>query len=83
MILSIDNDSSKGKNDLFIIHNLEKVYPKCQMTIFNRHGSIVYESPGYTTPWDGTFKGEKLPMGTYFFKLKFGEKEANFKVLKM
>ncbi len=62
-----------GKNDLFIINNLEKVYPECQMTIFNRHGSIVYESPGYTTPWDGTFKGEKLPMGTYFFKLELND----------
>lgn len=62
-----------GKNDLFVIQNLEKIYPNCQMTIFNRWGNVVYESTGYAEPWDGTFKGEKLPMGAYFFKLELND----------
>jgi gliding motility-associated-like protein len=62
-----------GKNDLFVVHNLEKIYPSCQMTIFNRWGSVVFESTGYAMPWDGTFKGEKLPMGAYFFKLELND----------
>lgn len=64
-----------GKNDLFVVYNLEKIYPNCQMTIFNRWGNVVYESTGYDVPWDGTFKGEKLPMGTYFFKLELNDNE--------
>ena len=50
------------------------------MTIYNRYGSVVFESTGYTTPWDGTFKGEKLPMGTYYFKLELND--ASNKVYK-
>lgn len=69
-----------GKNDLFVVQNLEKIYLNCQMTIYNRYGSVVFESTGYTTPWDGTFKGEKLPMGTYYFKLELND--ASNKVYK-
>ncbi len=45
------------------------------MTIFNRWGSVVFESVGYADPWNGTFNGEKLPMGTYFFKLELNDEE--------
>lgn len=62
-----------GKNDLFVINYLEKVYPSCRVIIFNRWGSIVFESIGYANPWDGTFKGEELPMGTYFYKIELND----------
>lgn len=65
-----------GKNDLFVINYLEKVYPDCQVVIFNRWGSIVYESIGYVEPWDGTFNGEDLPMGTYFYKIELNDPES-------
>jgi gliding motility-associated-like protein len=65
-----------GKNDLFVVHNLEKIYQNCQMTIFNRWGNVVFESTGYENPWDGTYKGEKLPMGTYYFKLELKDSES-------
>lgn len=58
-----------GKNDLFIINNLEKIHQDIHVIIFNRWGSIVYESIGYELPWDGTRDGNKLPMGTYFYKI--------------
>jgi gliding motility-associated-like protein len=59
-----------GKNDLFVIDYLNDLYPKCAVTIFNRWGSVVYESTGYSDPWNGTYKNEELPMGTYFFKIE-------------
>jgi gliding motility-associated-like protein len=37
--------------------------------IINRWGSKVFESVGYTEPWDGTFKGDDLPLGTYFYEI--------------
>lgn len=64
-----------GKNDLFVINYLEKVYPDCKVVIFNRWGSIVYESVGYEEPWDGTHNGEPLPMGTYFYKIELNDSE--------
>ena len=62
-----------GKNDLFVINGLEKIYPECHVLIFNRWGSIVFESTGYADPWDGTYKGEDLPMGTYFYKIELND----------
>lgn len=67
--------NADGKNDVFEIQNLEKIYPNCTMTIFNRWGSVVFESVGYADPWNGTFNGEKLPMGTYFFKLELNDEQ--------
>jgi gliding motility-associated-like protein len=65
-----------GKNDLFVINYLEKVYPSCRVIIFNRWGSIVFESIGYKDPWNGTFKGEELPMGTYFYKIELNDEDS-------
>ncbi|TXI83470.1 MAG: HYR domain-containing protein [Crocinitomicaceae bacterium] len=65
-----------GKNDLFEIDYLELVYPECKVTIFNRWGSVVFESVGYKDPWDGTFKGEDLPMGTYFYKIELNDDKS-------
>ena len=65
-----------GKNDLFEIDYLELVYPECKVTIFNRWGSVVYESVGYKDPWDGTYNGEDLPMGTYFYKIELNDDQS-------
>lgn len=58
-----------GVNDQFIIKNLDLVHPGCEVIIFNRWGSVVFESEGYPVPWNGTRDGEPLPMGTYFYKI--------------
>jgi gliding motility-associated-like protein len=65
-----------GKNDIFVIDYLDQLYPECRVTVFNRWGSVVYESVGYEDPWNGTFKGEELPMGTYFYKIELNDDKA-------
>jgi gliding motility-associated-like protein len=37
------------------------------VTIFNRYGALVFSSVGYGTPWDGTYNGKSLPVGTYYY----------------
>lgn len=69
-----------GKNDVFAIDFLANVYPECYVVIFNRWGSVVYESIGYDIPWDGKHKGEDLPMGTYFYRIELND--GNGEVLK-
>jgi gliding motility-associated-like protein len=55
-----------GINDTWQILYLDS-YPGCEVQVFNRYGQPVYKSVGYTTPWDGTFKGSALPVGTYYW----------------
>lgn len=61
-----------GINDLWAIKNISILFPDCRVTVFNRWGSLVFESKGYMTPWDGTHKGKMLPDGTYYSIIEFG-----------
>lgn len=61
--------NADGKNDYFDVPNLGYLYPGCRVEIYNRWGGLVFESDGYALPWDGTFKGEEVPMGTYFYHI--------------
>ncbi|NLR65953.1 PKD domain-containing protein [Chitinophaga varians] len=53
-------------NDKWVIYNLSD-YPDSKVEVFNRYGQRVYESSGYAQPWDGRFKGNPLPVGTYYY----------------
>ena len=62
-------------NDLYLIRNAgpELGIPPCDwltnttLTVYDRWGSVVYESNDVTQPWDGTnLNGVQLPVGTYF-----------------
>ncbi len=68
-IATIFTPNADGKNDVFSLGNLNDLHPNAEVTIVNRWGSVVYESIGYANPWDGTFNGEELPLGTYFYSI--------------
>lgn len=53
-------------NDTWRITYLNS-YPDCVVEIFNRYGQLVFHSNGYSTPWDGTYNGKDLPVGTYYY----------------
>jgi gliding motility-associated-like protein len=61
-----------GSNDVFYIYNIW-LYPNNKLTVYNRWGSMVYETDGYVNNWDGTHKGEKLPVATYYYVLDLGK----------
>ncbi|MGN6180725.1 MAG: gliding motility-associated C-terminal domain-containing protein [Mucilaginibacter sp.] len=37
------------------------------MKVFNRYGTLVYQSKGYYMPWDGSVNGKPLPSATYYY----------------
>lgn len=53
-------------NDLWSIAALD-TYPDARIRVFNRYGQVVFQSVGYTQPWDGNFSGEPLPTGPYYY----------------
>lgn len=67
-----------GINDTWVIRYLGE-YPGAEVEVFNRYGQPVYHVIGYTTPWDGTYKGQPLPVGTYYWVIdpKFGRKKIS------
>jgi gliding motility-associated-like protein len=55
-----------GINDYWQISNIEN-YPSAIVQVFTRYGQKVFESKGYSTPFDGTLNAKKLPAGVYYF----------------
>jgi gliding motility-associated-like protein len=79
VIPNIFSPNGDGTNDKWILKNLEQ-YPNCGVEIFNRYGQQIFKSTGYTKPWDGTYNGKPLPVGTYYYIINLGI--TNLDVLK-
>jgi gliding motility-associated-like protein/uncharacterized repeat protein (TIGR01451 family) len=67
-----------GVNDVLIIDCLGG-YPNNFLKVFDRNGSIVYETSSYISDWNGIANkkskvpaGVRLPVGTYFYSLDLG-----------
>jgi gliding motility-associated-like protein len=71
VIPTVITPNDDGKNDLFIVDNLNILFPESQIRIVNRWGDLVFESEGYEIPWNGTLRneGNQLPVGTYFYRI--------------
>lgn len=65
-----------GKNDIWKLEFIEYANPNAEIIVFNRWGQTIYQSVGYTDPWDGTFNGEPVPEGTYFYLIKISDDEV-------
>ncbi|QQL50660.1 gliding motility-associated C-terminal domain-containing protein [Mucilaginibacter ginkgonis] len=70
-----------GINDLWQIPHLSD-YTNSSLKIYNRLGIIIYESKGYTVPWNGTANGSNVPAGAYYYiiDLKDGSKPVTGEV---
>jgi gliding motility-associated-like protein len=67
------------KNEALVFDGLEQ-YKNNTLSIVNRWGNQVYEATDYKNNWKGTSEGRAtvnktndLPVGTYFYVLKFGD----------
>jgi gliding motility-associated-like protein len=59
---NIFTPNGDGINDYFKLLNLDD-YPTAEVKIYNRWGTLVYESDAYKNDWDGG----NLKTGTYFY----------------
>lgn len=78
-IMTPNND---GINDVLAIPCLlnNTNFPNSQVLVFNRWGDEVFRSTTpYQNDWNGTFDGEDLPAGTYFYIIDFGNGEEPLK----
>ena len=59
-----------GSNDVWLIGGLE-YFPESTVQVYNRWGQILYESRGYSVPWDGTYNGNKVDVADYYFIIDY------------
>jgi len=89
VLLKIPNGFSPngdGINDVFMIRNLQILYPNFKLEIYNRWGNRVYKyqhngNPSWEPTWFDGFsngrmtiqKSDRLPVGTYYYLLYFNK----------
>ncbi len=68
-------------NDIFWIGMIE-YYPNNEVTVFNRYGQIIFKGNNYDNKkvyWDGSYQGNKVPDGAYYYVIKFNDSNVIFK----
>ncbi|MEN1784342.1 MAG: gliding motility-associated C-terminal domain-containing protein [Bacteroidota bacterium] len=59
-----------GINDTWQIGNIESLRDTFyNIKVFTKAGQIVFESKDYVQEWDGSYQGEALLSGTYYYHI--------------
>ncbi|HEX4877198.1 MAG TPA: gliding motility-associated C-terminal domain-containing protein, partial [Chitinophagaceae bacterium] len=71
-VMNAFTPNGDGTNDRWIVTNngglcVTNVY----VTVFNRYGGEIYVNPNYQNNWDGTYKGNPVPDGTYYYVINY------------
>ncbi len=88
-VFNVVTPNNDGVHDFLMISGLD-IRPDNSIEIFNRWGVLVYQTESYDSDgnhFDGTSKAraamgkeEKLPAGTYYYRLKYEDLEGGYKV---
>jgi gliding motility-associated-like protein len=62
-----------GINDNWSIGNILN-YPGSKIAIYNRYGTLMYQNESNLTVWDGTHRGQLVPVGVYYYVIKLNDR---------
>ncbi len=62
-----------GINDVWVVTNLQDVYPDAVVRIYDRFGKKLAEYKGADAGWDGTYKGKEMPTTDYWYEIEIEE----------
>jgi len=74
MVPNAFTPDDNGINDVWKIEGLE-LYSNNLVKVFNRWGELLFSQPNYNNDWDGTWDGNRLPDGTYYYIITLGNIE--------
>lgn len=72
--------TTEGLNDSYSLRTTGVT--QFEMAIFNRWGERIYYTQDKDFIWDGSYQGEKIPMGVYPYYIKYKGKKTVRKMLK-
>lgn len=75
LIPNMITPNADGKNDIWRLDFIDVFFPKAEIEIYSRWGERIFRSLGYSNAWDGSYKGEALPVGAYFYVIKLNNTE--------
>jgi gliding motility-associated-like protein len=77
LIPNVITPNDDGKNDFWRLDFIDVFFPDAEIEIYNRWGVKLFRSIGYSNAWDGSYKGDPLPVGAYFFTINLHDKEES------
>jgi gliding motility-associated-like protein len=80
--MNVITPNGDNRNDVLYFPNIDK-FGQNSLKVFNRWGNIVYQKVNYQRDedrFDGTYQGEPLPPGTYYYLLSFRSGELKQKL---
>lgn len=66
IISNLMTPNGDGNNDTWQLQP-DATRQNCQVQIFDGFGRVIFESDNYQNEWDGTYEGEALPDGDYYY----------------
>ena len=57
-----------GINDFWVIDDILD-NPINEVKVFSQNGTLIFSQRNYKNTWDGTYKGEAIPPGTYYYEI--------------
>jgi len=60
-----------GLNDYFRVITDNPNINVITLAVYNRFGQVIYNGHQGDKGWDGTYKGQKVDIGTYFWQVKY------------
>ncbi len=71
IITNMITANGDGINDTWAITDVNSLVGT-QVKIWNVYGQEIYSSDSYQNDWDGTYNGNRLPNGTYYYWVRLG-----------
>ena len=68
IINDILTPNGDGINDSWFIINANR-FPNAVIKVYNRWGREVFSTIGYNNDWNGTYSGDTLPTGSYYYQV--------------
>jgi len=63
-------------NDVWILSDIDQIYPENIVSIFDSWGGLVFTSDKglyETNPWNGKIKEKILPVDSYYYLIEFND----------
>ncbi|MEO1434503.1 MAG: T9SS type B sorting domain-containing protein [Bacteroidota bacterium] len=74
VISDVFTPNGDGINDTWNVEFIQNL-SEAQVIVFNRAGFKVLQSDAYLNDWDGTFEGNNVPDGTYWYVIRTTDRE--------
>jgi len=75
LIPNVVTPNDDGKNDFWRLDFIDVFFPNAEIEIYNRWGMQIFRSIGYSNAWNGSYKGDPLPVGAYYYTINLHDAE--------